>query len=111
MVVYYHRHAPVLLAEDSSPVHPIQLDPRLLDVARRLGAWTDFLVIAANAVHKWQEEIGAAAGRPVLSMIDVTLEEVDRRRWRRVGLLTFMEPGVYRQPLEKARRGVRSPRR
>jgi aspartate racemase len=105
MVAYYHRHVPVLTAADGSPVRPFQVDPRLLEAARRLGAWADFLVITSNGVHRWQAEIAAAAGRPVLSMIDVVLEEVGRREWRRVGVLTYIEPLVYREPLE--RRGLR----
>jgi aspartate racemase len=105
MVVYYHRHVPVLTAADGEPVRPFRVDPRVLDAARRLGAWADFLVIASNGVHRWQAEIAAAAGRPVLSMIDVVLDEVARRTWRTVGVLTFVDPGVYREPLE--RRGLR----
>lgn len=104
MVVYYHRQAPILVADDGVPVRPIRLDPRLLDAARRLGEWADFLVIPSNGVHTWREGIEAAAGRPVLSMIDVTLDEVGRRQWRTVGLLTFMEPSVYQRPL--AARGL-----
>lgn len=100
MVVYYHRRAPVVTADDGTPIQPYQTDPRLLDAARRLGAWTDFLVITSNGVHYFQEAIEAAAGRPVLSMIDLTLDEVRRRDWRKVGVLTYIEPRVYRLPLE-----------
>lgn len=105
MAVYYHRGAPVLIDDAGAPVRPFQLDPRLLDAARRLGAWADFLVLITNGVHRLQPEIEAAAGRPLLSMIDLTLAEVDRRGWQNVGLLTFIEPHVYQQPLEQ--RGVR----
>lgn len=101
MVVYYHRHPPVVTAADGTPVRPFQLDPRLLDAARRLGAWASFLVITSNGVHRLQADIEVAAGRPVLSMVDVTLDEVDRRGWRRVGLLTYIDPVVYQQPLEQ----------
>ncbi|HEX2035632.1 MAG TPA: amino acid racemase, partial [Chloroflexota bacterium] len=101
MVVAYLRHAPVLLDDQGVTVRPGRLDPRLLETARRLGTWADFLVITSNGVHRYLEEIEAAAGRPVLSMIEVTLEEVGRRGWRRVGVLTFIEPGVYQRPLEE----------
>jgi aspartate racemase len=104
LAVIYLRHAPILLADDGTPVEPKRLDPRLLDAARRLGAWADFLVVTSNGVHRWRQDIAAAAGRPVLSMIEATLDEVARRRWRTVGVLTFTEPGVYQQPL--AARGL-----
>jgi hypothetical protein len=50
-------------AADGSPVRLFQIDPLLLEAARRLGTWADFLVIASNGVHRWQDEIAAAAGR------------------------------------------------
>jgi aspartate racemase len=50
-------------------------------------------------------QITAAAGCPVLSMIDVTLDEVARRGWQRVGVLGFAgAPVVYLDPLRQ--RGV-----
>jgi aspartate racemase len=101
MVVYYHRHPPILLNDDLSPRFPIQPDPRLLDAAKRLGAWADFLVIASNAPHLIQKQIEQAAGRNVLSMIDVTIEAVQRRGWRNVGVLGFGHPMVYTTPLVK----------
>jgi aspartate racemase len=105
MVVYYHRRAPVVTTDDGAPVRPLQLDPILLDAARRLGAWADLLVITSNGVHRLQREIEEAAGRPVLSMIEVTLDEVARRGWRTVGVLTYIDPVVYQAPLEE--RGLR----
>jgi aspartate/glutamate racemase len=51
MVVYYYRHAPVLLTDDDSPVFPLQPDPRLFEAVKKLGICADFLVITANAPH------------------------------------------------------------
>ena len=99
MVVFYYRHAPILLHEDGSPVLPIQPDPRLFDAARRVGSLADFLVITANGPHMLREAIEQAAGRPVLSMIDVTLDEVRRRGCRTLGVLGLGEPTVYLDPL------------
>ena len=99
MVVYYLRHAPVLLADDGSPVFPIQPDPRLFAAARRLGALADFLVITANSPHAFREAIEQAAGRPVLSMIDITLDKVRQRGLRRLGVLGLGEPTIYLAPL------------
>src|SRR5215211_7007362 len=99
MVVYYYRHAPILLNEDGTPVLPIEPDTRLFDAARRVGSLADFLVITANGPHLLREAIERAAGRPVLSMIDVTLDEVRRRGLRTLGVLGLGEPGVYLAPL------------
>jgi aspartate racemase len=104
MAVYYHRRPPVLVNNDGSPIRPLQIDPRLLDAARRLGSWADFLVITSNGVHHLQAEIEAAAERPVLSMVDLTVQEVCRRGWQSVGVLTFIEPSIYQIPLEQ--RGI-----
>ena len=87
MVVWYHREIPVRLGGDGRPLEPRQIDPRLLDAASRVGALADFLVVPCNAAHVGIEELRAAAGCPVLSMIDVAVDEVVRRRCRRVGVL------------------------
>jgi hypothetical protein len=73
MLVYYFRHSPVVLGDDFRPVFPAQPDPRLLDAAKRLGEWVDFLVITANAPHMFHEQIERAAECPILSMIEVTM--------------------------------------
>ncbi len=95
LIVYYHRHPPILVHDDGSPRFPIQPDPRLLEAAARVGSWADFLVITSNGPHLIQEQIEEAASCPVLSMIDVTLEEVRRRGWQKVGVLGLGDPIVY----------------
>jgi aspartate racemase len=99
LLVYYHRGIPVVANESGVPVQPLRLDPRLLDAARWLGARADFLLIASNGIHRLVDALAAAAGRPVLSMIETTIREVQRRGWRHVGLTTFIDPIVYEQPL------------
>jgi aspartate racemase len=101
MVVHYCRHPPVLLDADGRTLLPIQPDPRLLQAARALGQLADFLVVTSNGVHLMQPELEQAADRPILSMIEVTLAEVARRGWRRVGVLAYTSPRVYAQPLEQ----------
>ena len=78
MVVYYCRHPPGLLTEEGKLQLPFRPDPRLLEAAKRLGNLADFLVITSNTPHLFQAEIEQAAGRKVLSMIDTTLDEVQR---------------------------------
>jgi len=104
MMVYYHRAAPMLTEEDGHPILPMQPDPALLDGAARLGAWADFLVITANGPHMLAPIIEQAAGRPLLSIIEVTLAEVARRRPRLVGVFGFGPVRVYLEPLEQ--RGI-----
>src|SRR5262245_58538150 len=104
MVVLYVRHPPMLVGETGSARMPMQADPRLLESARRLGGLVDFLVIPCNSAHMLQAEIEQAAGRKVLSMIEVTLDDVRRREWKRVGVLGFGDPVVYTRPLSQ--RGV-----
>ena len=87
LVVIYFRHPPVKVGEDGQPVFPIQPDPRLLEGARALGRLADFLVITANGVHDLQEELEAAAGLPILSMVELALEALVEKGWEKVGLL------------------------
>ena len=101
LLVYHYRHAPFLMQDEHMPVLPPQPDPRLLEAVKKLGAWTDFLVIASNGVHILQEALEQASGLTVLSMIEVTLGEVHRRGWNKVGVVTMGPPLVYTVPLEK----------
>jgi len=100
MVVTYFREPPVFLVEDGRPASPAQVNPGLLDAAKELGRVADFLVITANGPHVHQQEIEAAAGRKVLSMIDGALAEVARLGWGKVGLIGLFEPEVYFEPLQ-----------
>lgn len=101
MVVTYVRRPPVLMDAAGHPLIPFQPEPTLLEAARRLGQLADFLVITSNGVHRLQAALAQAAGCPILSMIEVTVAEIVRRGWRRVGVLCFMGPQVYIQPLEQ----------
>jgi aspartate racemase len=101
-VVLYHRAPPILLDENLKPRLPIEPDPGLLRGASFLGGIADFLVISANAPHLIQNDIERAAGRPILSMIDVTLDDVRARGWKRIGVLGMGLPTVYTTRLDAA---------
>jgi aspartate racemase len=103
MATVYLRHPPVLLEPDGSrPCDPLRLDPRVLAAARWLGERADFLVVISNTPHLFADEIAAAAGRPLLSMIDVTVAELKRRNPRGpVGLAGLGIPQVYAERFEQ----------
>lgn len=96
MVVWYHRGLPTRRGADGQALLPLQAEPGLLEAARELGRWAEFIAIPCNSAHNVQAAIEAAAGRPVLSMIAATVAEVRRRRWARVGVLGHRgAPPVY----------------
>lgn len=99
MVVHYLRHAPFLLTEEGTPQLPLRLDPRLLEAVRHLGGLADFLVITSNGPHFLLPEIEEAAGCRVLSMVEATLKEIQRRRWKRIGVLGLGDAVIYTRPL------------
>lgn len=100
MVVWYHRRPPIRMGADGRPVVPREIDPGMVEAARWLGKAVDFLVIPCNAAHVGIDAVREAAGCPVLSMVDVTLDEIARRGCRRVGVTGFAgAPGVYVEPL------------
>jgi aspartate racemase len=103
MVTAYIRHAPVLVGEDGLPSNPLTLDPRLLDVARRLGSWADLLVITSNTPHMFLDEIAEAAGCEVLSIVDAVVEELRRRDATPIGLIGLGLPKVYTTRFEQER--------
>jgi aspartate racemase len=99
MVVAYHRSPPFVMKDDMTPRMPVEPAPSLLEAAWMLGAVSDFLVITANAPHLFQEQIEAAAGRKVLSMVKLALDEIQAKGWKKVGVLGFGDPTVYSGPL------------
>jgi aspartate racemase len=105
MIVFYHRHPPILVNEDFSAKLPIEPDPRFLEAAKKVGTAADFVVITSNGAHLLQELVEKAAGRKVLSMIGATLDEIRRRGWKKVGVLGLGEPRVYSQPLREMKIG------
>jgi len=87
MVVWYHRELPMRRGDDGQPLEPRQIDPQLVEAAARLASLVDFVVVPCNSAHVGLAELREAARRPVLSMIDVVLDDVVRRKCRRVGVL------------------------
>jgi aspartate racemase len=79
---------------------PLRLDPELAAALGRIGPLVDFVVITSNGPHLLTREIERAAGRPVLSMLDRVVEEIGRRRWKKVGLLALGPPRVYAERLD-----------
>ena len=95
LVVFYLRHPPLVLNEDGGAPRPPVPHPGLLDVAKKLGALADFIVITSNGAHIFQKQIEAASGLPVISMVDAVLAEVERRGWQTSGAIGMGEPLVY----------------
>jgi aspartate racemase len=105
MIVWYHRGLPIRFGADGQPVTPMQVAPEMLDAAAWLGKGADFLVVPCNSAHVGLSQIAEVVGCPVLSMIDVTVDEVALRGWERVGVLGFNgAPPLYLDPLRE--RGV-----
>lgn len=105
MYVGFCREAPMALAADGSVLQPLQPSQALLKVAKDVGGIADFLIIASNTPHLFQKEIEEASGRTVLSIVDVTVEEVRRYGFKKVGVLAVgeaLKQGLYQKPLEAA---------
>ena len=99
VVTVYVRHAPVRVKEDSTPSHPLTLDPRLLDAVRRLGEWADLIASPCNTPHFFLKEISEAAGCEMVSLIDATLPAIDREK--KLGLLGLGIPKVWSERLDR----------
>lgn len=95
LVVMYLRDPPVLLDEEDQPRQPLEPDPQFLKLASELGRVSDFIAIPSNAAHLLRAHIESAAGRPVLNMIELALQEVEQRGWDHVGVLGLGDPVVY----------------
>ncbi len=104
MMVGYFREVPIKINNDGSFADPVQPNPKLLTAASQIGAISDFLVVTSNTPHFFERELEEAAGKKVLSMVGVTIDEVKRRAMRRVGLLAVgitLKNRLFQEPLEK----------
>jgi aspartate racemase len=102
LVTVYMRHPPVRVGPDQLPLKPLQLDPRLLDAARKLGAWVDLIAIPSNTPHFFLEQIAEAAGCPVLDMVGLAVEALLAGGDGAVGLVGLGIPRVYDERLKAA---------
>jgi aspartate racemase len=68
------------------------------------GAGADFLIMCSNTLHKVADEVSSRINIPLLSIIDVTAEEVKAKGIKKVGLLgthVTMNESYYRDRLAK----------
>jgi aspartate racemase len=66
-------------------------------------AGADVLVMVCNTAHAWEDDIRAAVAVPFLSIIDATVDALDDRGPRRVGVMAAdgcLEAGLYQRALE-----------
>ena len=101
---YYVRHQPFIIYEDGTRPIPLTPHPHLLEVAKMLGAVADFLVIPSNTPHFFLKELTQASGKKVLNMIEMTINEVKRRKCKNVGILAMghtLTSQLYQSPLNQ----------
>jgi aspartate racemase len=84
--------------------------PMLLDAGRRLQAGgADGIVLCANTAHLYAEAIRAEFPIPLIHIVDATVAEVNRHRFKTVGVLGtkyVMERDLYGKGLRDA--GIRA---
>lgn len=103
------NHAPMLLNEDGSFPDILEPSSELLEAAKFVGTNSDFVILLANTPHLFARQVEKAAGKPLLSIVDVTVDEAVRRNYRRVGIMAIgvtVEKRLYQDPLEE--RGIES---
>lgn len=105
MIVSYFREPPIVLNPDKSVPADLTPNPAMVAAVAALGTLADFIVIPSNTVHFFTRELEAAAKRPILSMIDVTLDAVAARRPAKVGVLAVsvtLEHRLFQNRLDQA---------
>lgn len=96
--------APMKLNPDGSMPQELEPSEELLEAARYVGQHADFIIIPSNTPHFFKEDIERAARKEVLSIVDVTVSEVERRKYRRVGVMAIgptLDRRLYQDPLEE----------
>ncbi|KKR29237.1 MAG: Aspartate racemase, partial [candidate division CPR2 bacterium GW2011_GWD2_39_7] len=96
--------APMILNSDGSYPDALDPSPTLLEAAKFVGKNSDFLICTSNTAHIFAKEIEKAAGKPLLSLVDVAIQEAKRRNCRRVGVMAIgvtLREGLFQGPLKK----------
>lgn len=77
----------------------------LLDAAHKVEiAGADCLLLCANSLHKFADDLERELKIPLINVVEVTAGEISRRHFRRVGLLgtkITMEEGFFRSKLNQ----------
>jgi len=96
--------APMILNSDGS--YPEKLEPSeaLLEAAEYVGEKSDFIIVTSNTAHIFQEQIEKTSNKPLLSLIDVAVEEAVKRNYKKVGIMAIgvtIRESLFQQPLGK----------
>ncbi|HSX18029.1 MAG TPA: aspartate/glutamate racemase family protein [Candidatus Saccharimonadales bacterium] len=98
------NRAPMKLNTDGSMPAKLEPSDELLAAAKFVGNDSDFLIIPSNTPHFFKKEIEEAAGKSLLSIVDLAIEEVARRQSAKVGIMAIgptLNRRLYQNPLEE----------
>ncbi len=99
------NEAPMPLNPDGTYPEPVMPTLQFLESAKLAGEKADFLIMTANTPHMFRHEIEKAAGKPLLSIVDVAVEEAKRRNCKKVGLTAIgltLRKELFQKPLKEA---------
>ena len=97
--------APMKLNLDGS--YPDILEPsgELLEAAELVGKNSDFIIIGSNTAHIFKAQIEKASGKPVLSLVDLAVDQAKKRKCKRVGIMAIgvtVKHRLFQDPLIQA---------
>ena len=95
---------PIILNDDGTLPEILEPHPKLIEAAAFVGLHSDFIIVPSNTPHLFIRQIEEAAGKPLLSIVDVTVAEVQKRKYKRVGLLAIgltLSERLFQTALEK----------
>jgi aspartate racemase len=102
MVVFYHRNDPRRTTDSTLYSEKLEPNKGLLEIAKKLGAHADFIVIPTNTAHFFVRQIEEASGLPLLSIVDVTIEKVISLKANTIGVLAIgdtLRHELFQKPL------------
>ena len=97
------------LRETDPPIHNKQWGIvaknllKSIEILHKAGV--DFVVIPSNSPHYAIKEVQEKSPVPVVSIVDITVEECKKRKFKKVGILGVditMSDGLYEEPLKRA---------
>jgi aspartate racemase len=84
--------------------NPDLVKKQLIAGVKKIEEWgADFVVLPCNTVHFFINEMRNAISIPILSIIEATIDEVKKKKYKKIGVLSSASTktlALYKKPLE-----------
>jgi len=104
IITYFFRKPPIKLTKNGTVVIPLRPSTDFLKIIKKVANLANFLVVPSNTPHVFAKEIEKVSGKKFLNMIDLTIDEIKKLNFKKVGILAIghtLSSGLYQKKLDE----------